>query len=117
MRTKIIAFCIAIIVIAMFVMPVSATDNTLGRLICPFQCRGPPGPQGPKGDPGPQGPPGPAAASAICTWNDHQYSTGAICNPSSICYGDQNNYIETCQSNGVWLRTLGTSNCPDTCGQ
>jgi len=79
--------------------------------------QGPPGPQGPRGLQGIQGPQGPPAPSAICTYDGHTYSTGAICEVGSrsckwpdtcggvscpsfgyrICY-----IAQKCQSSGGW---------------
>jgi len=79
--------------------------------------QGPPGPQGPRGLQGLQGPQGPAAPSAICTYDGHTYSTGAICEVGSrsckwpdTCggvscpsFGYQICYIaQKCQSSGGW---------------
>ncbi|WP_428369203.1 DUF1496 domain-containing protein [Methanoregula sp.] len=77
--------------------------------------RGPPGPQGVQGPQGPQGvqgpigPPGQAAAAAICTYNNKQYTTGAICAIGGC-------YFETCGNTGAWEESyLGVGYNPTTC--
>lgn len=100
------------------------------------QIRGPRGLEGPQGHPGQQGQqgvqglqglrglqgePGQDAQSAICTWSDTTYSTGAQCNPTNYCYtsaGDQDNIFMECRANGSWREINGgrTGLCPSGCG-
>ena len=83
----------------------------------PAGARGATGPQGPAGPTGPQGP---AAPSALCTWSNRTYSTGAQCLSGGCQYpsSSNNSVYMVCQANGTWLATNGgrTGNCPSTCG-
>jgi len=84
--------------------------------------QGPPGPQGFQGEKGEKGDPGLPAPSALCTWSNTTYSTGARC-LSGHCYGPSDNAFATstymvCQANGTWVATSGgrTGSCPNDCG-
>jgi hypothetical protein len=79
----------------------------------PMGSAGDTGPQGPKGDKGatgatgPQGPQGPAAPSAICTWGNKTYSTGAQCRGTGGGYCSDIVPVYTCSKDGSWTTSNG----------
>ena len=97
-------------------------NNCCSQLPGPQGEQGIPGPQGQRGIQGEQGIPGAAAPSALCTWENTTYSTGAECNFTSGCWEvsgiDQYNTFMVCQADGTWVsRNAGAhGNCPRTCG-